>query len=319
MKIMIRFIFFLILFLFSAFFNIFAFQPKNLILGTPDQMILLADKSGCSLGVYQYDQLQKQFQQVKSYPCESGKRTGDKKIEGDERTPTGVYTLKNAWTGATLQSKYGSYAKVYGSGAFEMNYPNYLDRYLLNNNGSGIWLHGTIEKLPKATRGCISLGNDNLLDIGQYISLKQTKIVVADTVEMVSNQEMQETRKKLLDFIESWQSAWESDDVDFYLQHYSDKFKNAKFDMEHWKVYKKRVNQKNKNRRIKISEVSILKAKNIFHIQFKQDYQSSHINQVGYKMLYIIENNEQYSILSEEWSPLSRFQMIEHDVLPNIK
>ena len=294
----------------------FALQPENLILGKHEQTILLADKSGCNLFVFRYDEQQSQFKKIKSYACESGKRSGDKKIEGDERTPTGVYFLKNAWTGRTLKRKYGEYAAVYGSGAFEMSYPNYLDRYVLNNGGSGIWLHGTIEVLPKATRGCISLSNDHLLDAGQHISLQQTQIVVSDSVKKISDEQMQNLRQGLLAFVESWRSAWESGTTEDYLKHYSTDFKNAGFDFQQWQGYKKGINARNKNRKIEVSETTIFKAKNIFHIRFQQNYQSSRTNQIGYKTLYVKEEDGSYFILSEQWTPLNRYQPHEHDVLP---
>ncbi len=313
---MVKFLLFFVAFSFSSIIT-FASQPENLILGKHAQTVLLADKSGCRLSVFQYNQDQTQFEKIKSYVCESGKRSGDKKIEGDERTPTGVYFLQRAWTGRTLKSKYGKYADVYGSGAFEMSYPNYLDRYVLNNGGSGIWLHGTIEVRPKATRGCISLGNDHLLDVGQYISLRQTQIVVSDSVKEISDEQMQSLRQGLLAFLESWRSTWESGTTQDYLKHYSADFKNAGFDFQQWQGYKTKINARNQNRKIGVSETVIFKAKNIFHIQFKQDYQSSHTNQVGYKTLYVKEEDGRYLILSEEWAPLNQHQSAQHDVLPS--
>ena len=98
---------------------------------------LLVDKSECSVNLYEFGNT---WQKIKTYNCTTGKLNGEKSYEGDLRTPTGLYFFSNAWTGEDLQQMYGAANAVdYGSGAFELNYPNHLDKTFYDKGGSGIW------------------------------------------------------------------------------------------------------------------------------------------------------------------------------------
>ena len=100
-------------------------QPASLIYyEKPGATVVLVDKSECSVNVYQYKQ---HWENVRKVGCDIGKVAGDKFREGDLKTPTGVYRMSQAWTGKTLLNQYGDSAKIYGVGAFALNYPNYLD------------------------------------------------------------------------------------------------------------------------------------------------------------------------------------------------
>lgn len=69
------------------------------------------------------------------YYISVGKGGGDKRREGDEKTPIVVYRVSSYLPGSSLPD-------MYGPGAFPIDYPNPWDRKL-GRTGSGIWLHGT--------------------------------------------------------------------------------------------------------------------------------------------------------------------------------
>lgn len=278
-------------------------QPASLILyENPAATVLLVDKSECSVNVYQF---QKRWEKIQQVNCDVGKMPGDKFREGDLKTPTGFYRLSRAWTGETLQKQYGRSAKIYGAGAFALNYPNYLDKTFYRKTGYGIWLHGTDKEQPEATRGCIATSNADLLQLAQFIELKQTPFIVEEKITYVPAEEVSKIREELVRFVEQWRSSWESKNTKKYLSFYSKKFKTRNKNYSQWKHHKYRVNRRNKNRKIQVSDLSIFKAKGVYNVQFVQKYFSSRTKSTGRKHLYIVKEEGQYRILSEQWQKLS--------------
>ena len=107
---------------------------------------------------------------VKEFPISIGLVSGDKKIEGDEKTPEGAYTLIDFKTDEELPDKYGPYAAV-------LNYPNKKDKEA-GKTGSGIWIHGTgTNQLTPDTQGCVELSDQHLIQLFSFIS-KGTKIII---------------------------------------------------------------------------------------------------------------------------------------------
>ena len=276
--------------------------PEGLILyEKPAATLLIVDKTQCYMSVFQK---KSSWEMIEQYQCTTGKTPGDKQKEGDLKTPTGLYYFTDAWTGEELVQNYGTAAKIYGAGAFQLNYPNYLDKVLFRKNGYGIWLHGTDQGHPSATRGCVSTTNADLLKIANFINLHETPLIIEESIEYVSAVDIQNVRKELLDFIEKWRVAWESNQMDRYLSFYSSDFKTTRFNYPGWKQYKSRTNKKNQNRLISIRDISILKAKGIYNIQFVQQFHSSGINDVGQKRLYVVKEGDQFRIISETWKAL---------------
>jgi L,D-transpeptidase YnhG len=72
---------------------------------------------------------------VADYYISVGKSGLEKQVEGDLRTPMGVYFITSNLDPKSLKD-------FYGSGALPINYPNVLDSKR-GKTGRGIWLHGT--------------------------------------------------------------------------------------------------------------------------------------------------------------------------------
>lgn len=268
--------------------------------------VIAVDKSECSVNVFEF---QKHWENIRKVKCSIGETKGDKYYEGDHKTPTGFYWLLNAWTGNELLRQYGLSAKIYGAGAFELNYPNYLDKVLYRKNGYGIWLHGTDKPQPEATRGCIATKNDDLLKLAQFIELRQTPFIVEEKITYLPENTIVRVRRELLDFVERWRSAWESEHIHEYLSFYSKRFKTPRFTYRQWPDYKRLINRRNRNRKILVSDLVIFKVKGVYHVQFIQHYSSSRLNSIGRKYLYIVEHEGAYQIISERWEKLSDHQL----------
>ena len=55
---------------------------------------------------------------VKTYNTATGKFKGDKSINGDHKTPEGIYSINDFFTKEELLRRHGKYAEIYGAGAF---------------------------------------------------------------------------------------------------------------------------------------------------------------------------------------------------------
>ncbi len=238
---------------------------------------------------------------LKEFPCITGKREGDKLKEGDLRTPEGIYFPLYWKTGLP---------KIYGIGAFPLNYPNLLDREILKRDGHGIWIHGTDNpnRPPHSTNGCIVLKNEYLKELKKFISLRRTPVVIVSKLSLASKSDYINEKESLLNFILKWKKAWEETPKDLtpYFSCYSENFKWKGGDINSWKRYKSRITKFKKWIKIKISDITavkdgrVLNFGNLYVVRLKLNYSSNNYNSVSNKILYIINEGGRWKILGEE-------------------
>ncbi len=152
------------------------------------------------------------------YYASVGKLGTSKRIEGDLRTPLGVYFITGALTTRKL-------AERFGSGALPLNYPNQLDQ-LRGRTGNGIWLHGvepaTFTRAPLATDGCVAVANPDLLEIKQLVNRQQTPMVIAEKLTWVDATKAPEHQAEFMLRLNAWREARlaQADDLQqrFYSQ-----------------------------------------------------------------------------------------------------
>lgn len=159
----------------------------------------------------------------------SGKAGYDKRFEGDNKTPLGVYRINGYRSDASLPD-------LYGAGALTLDYPNALDRYL-GRTGSGIWLHGVPHdqrsRSPRSSEGCVTMANDhfNILhrrlsgDAGILNASAVPATPVAEPIVLLTHdirwRDAASRHQEQLTFqglFERYQRAWRQRDVD-ELQH----------------------------------------------------------------------------------------------------
>lgn len=202
-----------------------------------------------------------------------GKNGIGKIIEGDQKTPTGVYFV----TGQIDSEKLPD---LYGDGAFPINYPNAWDvRH--KRTGYGIWLHGTpsntYTRPPRDSNGCVIVSNEDFRTISQYIEVDETPVVLADHIEWIEKKQWLSQRQNYQDFIEQWRVDWESRDADRYLSHYSKQYAGLGNDYQSWVDYKRRVNPSKRYIKVKLSKTSIFLypgKEDLMVVTFEQDYSS---------------------------------------------
>lgn len=281
----------------------YAFQPSadlapKYILELPrsQKYALVLDASKSTLFVF--ENTDDGLHYVADYYMSVGKNGADKARKGDKRTPLGVYHVTSKLTPKTLTD-------FYGSGAFPIDYPNEWDR-LRGRDGSGIWLHGTpfdtYSRPPRASDGCVVLANDDFLALDRYVQPGSTPVVIADRIEWMHPDDIQNARRELTSHLERWRHDWESRETDVYLQHYSVRFSVNDTNLNQWSARKRRVNAAKSWIKVGISNVSVILYPgdaSLAVVTFDQDYASSNLINKMHKRQYWIHENDRWKILYE--------------------
>ncbi|MBX9769571.1 MAG: L,D-transpeptidase family protein [Bdellovibrionales bacterium] len=234
------------------------------------------------------------------YPSDLGKKTGDKKAEGDHRTPEGVYFFQKMLEGPSLPFN------LYGVRAFPLDYPNVFDRRK-GKTGDGIWLHAIpdTETLERGSRGCVVVRNDSILALTPFITLKRTPILIFDKVNTLTVAAQQLRRNEVNQWIQEWKGAWESKDLDNYMSFYSESFDTLDKNKTQWREYKSGLANKSGNIRVDVSSVIAFEHEGHTVIKFLQHYKSETLEDYGEKTLYLARENGKNQIISEQWEASS--------------
>jgi hypothetical protein len=160
------------------------FLPRQLLqLSSHQKHALLADAARARL--YVFENVDGEPRLVRDYYMTVGRNGVDKRVEGDKKTPIGVYTVTEWIPPSRL-------IDFYGAGAFPLDYPNEWD-VAQRRTGYGIWLHGTpsntYSRAPKASDGCVVIANPDLVEIAQYIEPGVTPIVIGHRVDWLTREE----------------------------------------------------------------------------------------------------------------------------------
>lgn len=286
------------------------FFPSNILM-MDDKFahhVILVEKSTHKLHIYENAQSIPKL--VKTYSMATGKFKGDKSVNGDHKTPEGIYTFNEFLSKEELLRRHGKYAEIYGSGAFPMNYPNLIDSRL-GKTGGGIWLHSTDNdnRISKGldSRGCVVVQNQDLKDISEFIEIDNTPIIVVQDIMFWSETTWQRNRKDLSEAVSKWSNAWSNKDFDTYIKSYDEKLfhDNSKGSYSSYKTYKKSVFSRPDKPTIKFDFISIMANEDYAVVTLQQDYRSAVINDVGRKTLYMKKDlNYDWKIVGELWSKI---------------
>ena len=288
------------------------FLPSNIVQMDPffNHHILVAEKATHKLFLFEFNP--GGFPElIKTYPMATGKIRGNKKTQGDHKTPEGIYRFTRFIPKSKLLKDYGKEGEIYGAGAFVMNYPNPHD-HLLSKTGGGIWLHSTndetrIEK-GRDSRGCVVVANNHLKDISTFIELEKTSIIVVEKIKYLRKETWIKERQELNTFLNTWLRSWQEENIKVYLSHYSKKYFKTptKRNFKSYKRYKSMVFSSPGRPDIVLRNISIFKKNNFARIVFSQHYKSSRINDTGRKTIYLVRNDSyQWEIISEYWNKLN--------------
>lgn len=263
---------------------------------------LLVDKATNQL--YVTDLQEGEYKVLKTFHVTLGKVKGDKEQEGDLKTPEGIYTFKSKLLPPTIKPKFGEMA-------FYLNYPNAYDE-IAGRTGFDIMLHATNEpdrlKQDYDSEGCVVVKNEEINEISGFIRLGLTPI-------LIFNQLTDEYRKpgkspEIRSFFESWIAAWETENIDAYIDRYHEDFSAQGKNKEQWKSYKMALNQRYSEIKVNPEDVLYYRHPKYWMITFTQNYRSKLKNGTwghrsrGTKILYVAEESNKPKIIAETYTQL---------------
>jgi len=204
--------------------------------------------------LYLFENGPKGLQLVSDHYASIGKLGAEKNVQGDQRTPIGVYYITSRLEPAQLTD-------FYGSGALPLNYPNEYDRKL-GRTGSGIWLHGvpsdSYARSPKSTDGCVALANPELKAIMDRVQPRTTPVVIAHALNWITNDTLEAERRNMRNLLEGWRVARASGDINRLMSFYSPQFSAGSRDLRQWRQLLERETVNQRGRQLQIKDVAIL-------------------------------------------------------------
>lgn len=271
--------------------------PRYLLqLDSAHRNVIVVDSSRSRL--YLYENAGGLPHLVADYYTTLGKRGIVKSVEGDQKTPVGVYHVTSSIPGSKLPD-------LYGWGAFPINYPNAWDR-MQGRTGFGIWLHGvpadTFSRAPQASDGCIALANPDIEALGRSVQAGVTPVIISDAIQWVSARQLAEERDAFRKQLETWRTDWESRDAERYLAHYAPQFRSDAMDLAAWREHKRRVNSGKRWIKIGLANLSIFRSpgrQDLIVVTFVQDYRSSNLVQRTHKRQYWLREAGNWKIAYE--------------------
>ena len=199
-----------------------------LALAPPVKHAIAVDTSRSRL--YLFENTAAGLKLVADYYISVGKLGIEKSVEGDLRTPLGVYFITSNLDPKSLDD-------FYGSGALPINYPNRLD-LKRGKTGGGIWLHGSpsaqFSRAPLSTEGCVALANPDLERIIRTVAIGSTPVLIVQSLQWVAPQTLKVDTQSFDQVLQSWQRAKSSGDMAQIMSWYTPDFTSFGKTLAEW-------------------------------------------------------------------------------------
>ena len=239
-----------------------ALQAKPLPGAVPAQFLSLSTKNKHAIAIdttrarlYLFENTTEGLKLLGDYYISVGKSGIEKTIEGDLRTPLGVYFVTSNLNPKSLKD-------FYGSGALPINYPNQLD-IKRGKTGGGIWLHGTprnqFARAPRATDGCVVLANPDLERIIRTVQIRSTPVVIAQNIKWVAPQSLTQDGVAFEGVLKAWLEDKSSGDMTRLLRWYTPEFTSNGKSLAEWTPILQAEVKKTEGRGVQLKDVSYLR------------------------------------------------------------
>jgi hypothetical protein len=237
---------------------------------------LIVDKSRQQANLYRYDGY---WRTIAKWPCSTGKMVGPKAMEGDQRTPEGVYFVTRDVGPRFL-------TETYGARALPLDYPNWLDRHL-SRTGSAIWLHGTNKPLQaRDSNGCIVLENAAIQWLAPYLRINRTPVIIVDRLRLRASKNVRQTADTILSAACQWHADLIHGSYDEFAQWYEPQ---AAPSMQWWRKWcrERRQNPLEGGFRSLMAQRAIYRSDNYYILMFDHVLSGAGRSQwVGRRKLY---------------------------------
>lgn len=190
-----------------------------------------------------------------NYYISVGKAGAGKTVEGDQRTPLGVYFITSNLDPKSLKD-------LYGSGALPVNYPNVLD-LRRGKTGSGIWLHGTpssqFTRAPQATEGCVAVANPDLERIIRTVEIRTTPVLIGQNLSWVRPDKLASQKQNFSETLQTWASAKRNGRENELLRFYASDFGAEGKDLAKFSVSLRAELKKVGNKPVSLKDISLIR------------------------------------------------------------
>lgn len=255
--------------------------------------VLLVDKSKQQMFVV-HSEAPKSMEVIRTFRITTGRNDGDKRIEGDLKTPEGIYYIVGSIPDEKLPPKYGPLALI-------LNYPNFVDR-LFERTGSNIWIHGRDEEIKdNLTEGCVSLDNGNILELQPYIEINETPVIIADELAKLDEKSYLLLDNYWNNQLSRWATAWQEGDTLSYFNFYSEDFRANGLDYNGFKRKKIFLEDAYPWKDVKVDDIVLLYSKRESKISFTQEYYCPNFISTGTKTLTMVPSDNAWRIVHEDY------------------
>ena len=228
----------------------------------PSQFLALSPRNKHAIAVdaskarlYLFENTATGLKLLGDYYISLGQSGVEKSVEGDLRTPLGIYFVTSNLDPKSLKD-------FYGSGALPISYPNPLD-VKRGKTGSGIWLHGTpptqFSRAPLATDGCVVLANPDLERIIRTVEVRSTPVVIAQSLKWVAPHSIKTDGKSFEEALQSWHKAKSDGDLATLASLYASDFSSYGKTLADWTSLQRTEIEKMRGRSVQIKDVSYLR------------------------------------------------------------
>ena len=235
---------------------------------------------------------------IGTYVCTTGKVKGDKQVEGDQKTPEGVYFVKR-------HINSGLNWDLYGGVAYTLDYPNPVDK-IRHKTGHGIWVHGRGHKIiPRETQGCVALNNDDLAKVGESIQPGTPVIIARDIVdEGTQTTEERKISNALVEMTQQWIDDWANRSDNFFSHFNEEAYSKAHGSFARFKNNKQRLFKRFGWLISWTPKIHVVQGPGYWVTYFSQYYRAPNLTVQGQRRLYWQKDEQgELRIVGLAWSP----------------
>ena len=271
--------------------NVLVYMDADMKDGLKPHRVVIVDKARQQIRLYCHAD---RWRNTAKWPCSTGKQSGPKEREGDQKTPVGVYF-------AVKEVGQQFLSDTYGTRALPLDYPNELDR-LYVRSGSAIWLHGTDKPLqPRDSNGCVVLENWVIDRLAGYIQLNRTPVIIVENTHLWSEKKASSIAVQLLSAAHQWNDAMLHGAYQDLCRHYAEGAKPSTIWWQRWSRLRR-----NQGRGDDIE--SMMRKRTIYrsgrHFVLLFDHyltRGEHEEWAGYRKLYFCIEEDRVSIMADSF------------------
>lgn len=261
------------------------------------ERIIAVDKSSQQLIMLEQ---RSPLHEVRRFPCTTGQLEGDKFVEGDLRTPEGVYFVGHKIS-RTLD--WG----LYGNIAYSLNYPNPIDR-IKGKTGGGIWLHGRGKTfVPRDTLGCVALKVPDMLSVATDAKLGTPVVIASNLAWSPEVSESEGVAADLAKELKKWARDWESRG-DSFFSHYNSGLmtRSEGISFDNFIAHKRNIFAAKPWIHVMVENVHAVPGPDYWVTWFDQFYRTEgHTSTTGKRFYWMRDDKGAWRIVGREYTPAS--------------